>query len=92
MSEIQRILGELGTTRGTDSALSNADRRLIQDALRQYGEHLLVTAVTVRTVKPLGADRKAVAGYLDTIAARANLLANAIEISASLTIGQCGEG
>lgn len=92
VSETNRVLGELGVDRGSDTRLGKADRDLIMDALRLYGEHLLTVASTVRTVKPSGADRKPVAAYLDTTAARANLLANAIDISESVTIGKVGEG
>lgn len=92
MSEIARVLGELGATRGTDLRLGNADRSLITDALRQYCEHLNIAAMTVRTVKPVGVDRKAAACYLDMVATRAQILASGIDLSPSLTIGNCGEG
>lgn len=91
MSEIDRILSELGATLGADWSHSVADRQLVVDALRHYGEHLLITGVTVRTVKPSGADRKAVANYFDIVSGRANDIAALIEVSASLTINRCGE-
>lgn len=91
MSEIQRVLGEFGVTVGQDAHLGIADRGLVMEALRMYGEHLLATAVTVRTVKPTGADRKAVAAHLDTVSARANLLANLIDVSKSVTVFGCGD-
>lgn len=92
VSEIERVIHELGFTRGHNPTVGAADRTIIMDALRQYGEHLLIAATTVRTVKPAGADRKAVSGYLETISARANLLANCIDSSEGLMIIKVGEG
>lgn len=89
--EIARVLHEYGITPGLDSVVGKADRQLMIDALRAYGEQLAITAVTVRTVKPDGVDRRAVAGHLDTVSARVNLLANVIDTSAAVRIVNCGE-
>lgn len=90
--EIARVLNEYGATAGRDAIVGKADRQLMIDALRAYGEQLAITAVTVRTVKPEGADRRGVAGHLDTVSARVNLLANVIDTSSALHIINCGEG
>lgn len=92
MSEIARVLQEFNVLQGNDVRLNRADNTLIQDALREYGAHLLECSSTVRLVKPVGVDRRGVCSHLDSVAARANHLASLIDISASVIVEKCGEG
>jgi hypothetical protein len=92
MSETARVCGEYGVGIGEDAALAKIDRDILMDALRHYGEHLLITATTVRMVKPLGADRRAVSAHLEVVSARANLLANMVDSAKGVTLYGCGEG
>lgn len=91
MSEIARVLGEVGATAGQEKLLCKADTDLIMDALRHYGEHLLTCATTVRIAKPQGVDRRPVAAHLETVSARANLVANLIDVSRGVAVKACGE-